>query len=30
MPDYIVTFTILGWLVVGMIVTAYYENNKGE
>lgn len=25
MPDYIVTFAIMGWLVVGMIATAYLD-----
>lgn len=28
MPDYIVTFAIMGWLVVGMIATAHYEKIK--
>ena len=30
MPDYIVTFAIMSWLVVGMIVTAFYEKSKEE
>ena len=30
MPDYIVTIAIMGWLVAGMVATAYYEKNKGE
>lgn len=28
MPDYIVTFAIMGWLVVGMIATAHLDKQE--
>ena len=30
MPDYIVTFAIMGWLVVGMIFSAIFDEEDGD